>query len=58
MRSHPPGNELARGSNTILLTETVKKSIRDAISTNSSEDTPIELSSKLLFFFMNEFFIY
>lgn len=51
MRSHPPGNELARGSNTILLTETVKKSIKDAISANSSEDTPIELPSELFFIY-------
>ena len=48
LRSHPPGNENSRGSNTIVLNENVKKSIKDALNANSSEETPIELASNFL----------
>ena len=48
MRSHPPGNELSKGSNTVLLNENERKTLNDIISGNTSESgkNSIELTSK------------
>lgn len=54
LRTHPPGNEFAKGSNTILASSKAKKAIKNALSGNSSEEISIELKS--IFFFENFLF--
>lgn len=50
MRSHPPGNEMAKGSNTIVLNENGKKKLKNSIAGNSSEEDSIDLISKFFNF--------
>lgn len=45
LRTHPPGNEVSRGSNTILLGEKAKKEIRNGLAGNSSKEVSIDLLS-------------
>lgn len=49
-RSHPPGNENAKGSNTILLSSDQKKVFNDILSSSIPETTRIEIPSKKLIF--------